>query len=233
MQITVIREVNDFCDVVPHLIEDIERIFGAKEIIKTTHQAEFGETVYKLGFTIFKYLGQMRDNFNQKKIDPEQHKEFQQVSTLDLINETADLISPLRIILNTQTSSSKSKKAEKNRKADDRCFKDGIWTNKTLVNSGEVEAILDKVRRAVRTIFHLANASATGKITESIRGDKVERADFKLDISVEPLRRLHQVLGQDVDAGLKRLEKLLIEQEPKAQEGQVKSFLRMFNRHRR
>ncbi|EKM79597.1 hypothetical protein AGABI1DRAFT_114123 [Agaricus bisporus var. burnettii JB137-S8] len=175
----------------------------------------------------------MRDNFNQKKIDPEQHKEFQQVSTLELINETAGLITSLRNILNTQTSSSKSKKAEKNRKADDRCFKDGIWTNKTLVNSGEVEAILDKVTRAVGTIFHLANASATGKITESIRGDKVERADFKLDISVEPLRRLHQVLGQDVDAGLKRLEKLLIEQEPKAQEGQVKSFLRMFNRHRR
>ncbi|XP_006462889.1 hypothetical protein AGABI2DRAFT_193962 [Agaricus bisporus var. bisporus H97] len=231
--ITVIREVNAFCDVVPQLIEDIERIFGAKEIIKSTHQAEFGETVYKLGFTIFKYLGQMKDNFNQKKIDPEQHKEFQQVSTLDLINETADLIYPLRIILNTQTSSSKSKKAEKNRKADDRCFEDGTWTNKTLVKPGEVQAILDKVKSAVKTIYRLANASATGKITESIRGDKVERAHFKLDISVEPLRRLHQVLGQDVDAGLKRLEKLLIEQEPKAQEGQIKSFLRMFNRHRR
>lgn len=216
----------------PKIFEDIERIFRAKEIIKRSHQAEFGTTVYNLGLTIFKYLGLMRDHLKQKAIDPTKQRQFLQVVTLQFTKTTVRLADALRTILETRSSRHKSEKAEENRMADDRHFESDIWKNKTLVKPNEVLLMVERVERTVDTISGLANVSGTGKVIDSIRGDKIERADFKIDISIDSLRRLDRILGQDVDAGLERLERLLIEQEPKAHAGQIKGFLRKFNRNK-
>ncbi|XP_006462928.1 hypothetical protein AGABI2DRAFT_119761 [Agaricus bisporus var. bisporus H97] len=201
--ITVIREVDCFCDVVPKIFQDIKRIFEAKEIIKRRHRAKFEKTVYDLGLVIFSYLGLMRDAF-----DPEKQKEFLAVSTQNFVEGTKLKVHEIGKIIDTQSSGWRSKKAEKKRIEGDRCYENMSWRQRPLVKPNEVQTILNRVQRATDTIRRLAITSGAGKIMESIEEKDDIRAHVAFDASHESLKRLRRVLRENVNADLERLNKL-------------------------
>ncbi|EKM79607.1 hypothetical protein AGABI1DRAFT_128751 [Agaricus bisporus var. burnettii JB137-S8] len=238
--ITVIREVNSFCDVAPKIIKDIERIFAAKEIFEDCQKAKFVETVSDLGDCTFKYLELMNHHFNQREISPTKQKEFLLVITRDFISDTKFLIRKLYEMLDAESSSRKSKKAEKKRMAEDRFLSTLPWkdrTRRTLVRPGDVRKIVEKVDKALNIIYDVATASGIGQIMEPIdqKEGSVQRAHVKVDTSNDTMTRLHQVLGEDVVAGSQRFQRLLekekSEEKPMSFTRRIKKFFRL-SRHK-
>ncbi|KAF7768641.1 hypothetical protein Agabi119p4_7884 [Agaricus bisporus var. burnettii] len=227
--ITVIREVDCFCDIAPKIFQDIRRIYEAKEIIKRRHRATFEQTVYDLGLIIFSYLGSMRDVFNQRPFDPEKKKKFLADLTYNFVRDTEVLIHDIGTMIDTQSSGWRSKKAEKKRMEGDRCYENMGWRQRPLVKPSEVQRILRRVQKTMRTIWCLAIASGTGKIMESIEGIDEIRAHVTFDASHESLRRLRRVLKENVNADLERLNKLRIKKEPKSYMGQIRQKFQRTN----
>ncbi|XP_006462892.1 hypothetical protein AGABI2DRAFT_193965 [Agaricus bisporus var. bisporus H97] len=221
-------------------MKDIERIYAAKDIIEDSQKAKFVETVSDLGIFTFKYLESMKDHFDQREISPTTQKKFILEITRDFLLNTLHLIRTLYTMLDAESSSPNSKKAEKNRMAEDRFFSTLPRNNKTcraLAKPSDVRKIVEKVEKAINIIYALALASVTGQIMESIdqKEGSVKKAPVKLDTSNDSMIRFHQVLGEDVVAGSQRLERLLAKEKSEHKSvsftRRIKTFFRI-SRHK-
>ncbi|KAF7768635.1 hypothetical protein Agabi119p4_7878 [Agaricus bisporus var. burnettii] len=223
--ITVIREVDSFCDVIPKISQDIERIVAARVIIKRSHEATFGKTAHQLGMVIFQFLQTIRDIYDQKIVE---QAAFFTKKTHQFSQETGVLIHSLDNILDKRISSRRMAKAKKIRKVEDR-FSNAIpgpGNRRALVNPDEVRRILRRLDKSVETIHTLAATSGIGKMVQSITGNEVERAHVEFDLSNNSLGDFHQVLGEGVRSGLEELEELLPIKKPKSFIGQIGAIFR-------
>ncbi|EKM79601.1 hypothetical protein AGABI1DRAFT_128745 [Agaricus bisporus var. burnettii JB137-S8] len=223
--ITVVREVDSFCDVIPKISQDIERIVAARVIIKRSHEARFGKTAHQLGMVIFQFLQTIKDIYDQKIVE---QAAFFTLKTHKFSQETGILIHSLDNILDKRTSSRRMAKAKKIRKVEDRFSNavPGPENRRALVNPDEVRGILRRLNQSVETIHKLAAASGIGKMVQSITGNEVERAHVEFDLSNNSLGEFHQVLGEGVRSGLEELEELLPIEEPKSFIGQIGAIFR-------
>ncbi|KAF7763929.1 hypothetical protein Agabi119p4_8466 [Agaricus bisporus var. burnettii] len=199
-EIMIMQKVNYFCVTIPNIIEDIERIFAAKQIIKRGQKTSFSKATYYLGLATFKYLESIKDAFDQSPADA---IEFVGTSVGFRAKATA-LCEGLSDILNKWTSSRKSGKAEKNRMTGLKGMTSPS-NSRALVDPSEVQLILLGLERNIDMVHQLMISLCYESINvQSTLMDikEVEKRSLriKLDLSHDLCRRVHQVLEENVDA---------------------------------
>jgi hypothetical protein len=223
-QITVVREAKVFCGAVPKILQYVNTILSAKEIIKSSHKFKFEKTVNELGSAIYEYLESMGVVFTQSPIDPTTLEQFVKAKTIQFIRDTKISIYKLYKMLDKHTSSSKCKDAEKKRMAGDRCFNNTEWRNRPLVSPEGVRAYLKKVDAAIDAVYGMSVASL-GKIWKTIDGE-IERGHVNLDVSDPSIDKVHRVLNEDVEEGLTQFKQQQIGEEPSSRIHRMRERLR-------
>ncbi|KAF7768654.1 hypothetical protein Agabi119p4_7897 [Agaricus bisporus var. burnettii] len=200
-EMMLMKEVNYFCVTIPNIIEDIERIFAAKQIIKRGHQTSFSEATYDLGLATFKYLKSMRDTFD--RIPADEIRIFL-AKNHDFFLKAITLLRVISAILDKRTSSRKSGKEEKNRMAGLKGMTSPS-NSRALVNPSEVKMILLRLERDISKIFNLMLSITSEGIDPNLtRIDReiLEKLSPRIsfDLSRDSCRRVQQVLKENVDA---------------------------------
>jgi hypothetical protein len=204
MQISVQRNIRNFCDDVPYALIYLKKLLTAKGIIRNSQQSQFQDKVYCLARIIYGHLERIEELCAgwSNSIDPRDLATFLEGGMADFLSSTTRIIGAIEHMLKTESRNSKMGKVLKRRNQGDRYFRNFDWNDRPLATSTGAMEVLEDIEATIKVIHRFSITTGTGTNMSSMTGIiEARRSYVEFNHSNSLLEEFFTVLREEIQRG--------------------------------